>query len=103
MRDEEAVMSSSEYTCLLGLSGECRVMRRLAEEASRADQQLRMVKPAIPETVSPEIRKELEAIYEVLFREIFRVLSTTYMSPTVGSFCSACIKLKELKGEIRRI
>jgi len=78
-------------------------MRRLAEEASRADQQLRMVKPAIPETVSPEIRKELEAIYEVLFREMFRLLSTAYMGPTVGSFCSACIKLKELRGEIRRI
>jgi len=94
---------SEEYTCLLGLSGECRVMRRLAEEASRAAQQLGMVKPAFPETIGPELRKELEAMCEVLFREIHRVLSTVYLGPTVGSFCSACIELKKLRGEIRRV
>jgi len=94
-------MSEAEYPCLLGLNGECQVMRRLAEWANRTAQQLQYVRPALPES---GVKRELEAFWAFLSKELLRIFSTpTHMASSVGPFCLACVRVKELRGELRRI
>jgi len=78
---------AKKYPCLFGL-GDCSVMARLAEDA----RQVRVL--------ASIIKKEEEKFPSEMVKRLLDILQPT-MTSSVGAFCSACIELKKLRGELK--